>query len=295
MRTSSSRQRSSDVVRPLVPRREHYDLQLGQILHGTLELEALITLFGSELGREIPHDGLRYRYPERSLEFGSGRMIANTSNYRLQMEGEFLGELQLSRRRRFSDAELALLEARLVSLLSPLRNALKYQAAIAASSLDFLTGAYNRRALDAVLPREVDLGRRNGFPLALIMLDIDHFKAVNTLHGHVAGDQVLEGIVRGIRSSVRGSDLLFRYGGEEFAVVLSNTGSAGALNVAEKIRVQTAELVHRTAGGEVAVTLSLGVTTLLSTDDPGAMIARADLALREAKRRGRNRVAYAPG
>lgn len=293
MRSSSPPQRRRD-VRPLVPRSGHQELQFGQLLHGTLELDALVALFGSELAPEVPHDGLRYRHTERSLECGSGKMAANTCNYRLQIAGEFLGELQLSRRSRFSEAELAVLETRLVSLLSPLRNALKYQAAIAASSLDFLTGAYNRRALDAVLPREVDLGLRNGLPLSLIMLDIDHFKAVNTRHGHVAGDQVLEGIARAIRGTVRRTDLLFRYGGEEFALVLSNTDGTGALKVAEKLCSQAAVLIHQTTGGEVVVTLSLGVTTLRSTDEPAAMIARADRALREAKRRGRNRVACAP-
>jgi diguanylate cyclase (GGDEF)-like protein len=278
----------------VAPRRSYHELQLVQALHGTLELEALVTLFGSELRSEIPHDGLRYRHPERALECGSGKIVANICSYRLQMAGEFLGDLQLSRRSRFSEAELALIETRLVSLLSPLRNALKYQAAIAACSLDFLTGAYNRRALETTLPREVELGHRHGLPLSLVMLDVDHFKAVNTHYGHMAGDQVLEGIVRCIKASVRSSDLLFRYGGEEFALLLSNTDGAGALRVAEKIRAAAASLVQATDGGEVAVTLSLGVTALRPTDTPGAMIARADRALRDAKRRGRNRVARAP-
>jgi diguanylate cyclase (GGDEF)-like protein len=267
---------------------------LSQALQTTLELDTLIALFGAEIGKDVAHDGLRYWHTERDLECTLGENAANTCSYRLRIDGEDLGELKFFRRRRFAEAELVLIETRLSSLLYPLRNALKYRAAVDASSQDYLTGAFNRRALDIVLLREIRLVRRHGFPLSLVMLDIDRFKEVNTRHGHLVGDKVIQRMVACIQSSMRSSDLVFRYGGEEFVLLLSNTDSDGACHLAEKIRVAVAELRHPAEADDIAITLSLGVASHAPGDDAQQLLARADAALRDAKRCGRNRVLSAP-
>ncbi|MGE3297555.1 MAG: GGDEF domain-containing protein [Porticoccaceae bacterium] len=270
------------------------ELMLSQALQTTLELDRLVALFGAEIGKDVAHDGLRYWHAERDLECSLGEKAANTCSYRLRIDGEDLGELTFSRRRRFAEAELVLIETRLSSLLYPLRNALKYRAAVDASSYDYLTGAFNRRALDIALLREIRLVRRHGFPLSLVMLDIDRFKDVNTRHGHVVGDRVIQRMVACIRSGIRSSDLLFRYGGEEFVLLLSNTHGDGALHLAEKIRVAVADLRHQVEGDDIAITLSLGVASHAPGDDVQQLLVRADAALRDAKHRGRNRVLSAP-
>lgn len=289
---------------PVTPSRRHRpapasgasprELMLIQALQSTLELDALVALFGTEVGKDVAHDGLRYWHAERGLECNLGESAANTCSYRLRIEGEDLGELKFFRRRRFAEAELVLIETRLSSLLYPLRNALKYRAAIDASSRDYLTGAFNRRALDMALLREINLVRRHGFSLSLVMLDLDRFKEVNTRYGHMVGDQVIQGVVGCVRGGMRSCDLLFRYGGEEFVLLLSNTDREGALHLAEKIRVAVAKLRHPVEAGDIAITLSLGVTSHAQGDDPQQILMRADAALRDAKQSGRNRVFFAP-
>lgn len=294
----------NSVMSPVTPSMRHRptpasgaaqrELMLTQALQSTLELDALVALFGAEVSKDVAYDGLRYWHTERGLECTLGESAANTCSYRLRIEGEDLGELKFFRRRRFAEAELVLIETRLSSLLYPLRNALKYRAAVDASSYDYLTGAFNRRALDIALLREISLVRRHGFPLSLVMFDIDHFKEVNTLHGHMIGDQVIQRMAACIKNSIRSSDLFFRYGGEEFVLLLSNTDSEGARYLAEKIRAAVAEVRHPSTAGDIAITLSLGVTNHTQGDDAQQMLVRADAALREAKRSGRNRAVFAP-
>lgn len=273
--------------------RGHRELMLVQTLQSTLDLEALLALFGAAVGKDIAHDGMRYWHTERGLDCNVGETAANTCSYRLRVDSEDLGELQFFRRRRFVETELMTIETSLAGLLYPLRNALKYREAVEASSFDYLTGTLNRRALDLVLSREVDLARRHGVPFSMVMLDIDHFKAVNTRHGHLAGDQVIRAVARCVMDNTRRSDELFRYGGEEFVLLLSNTDAAGAHCLAEKIRQAVANLRHPVAGDEIAVTLSLGVASQRQGDDSGQLIERADGALRKAKQGGRNQTVLA--
>ncbi len=159
---------------------------------------------------------------------------------------------------------------------------------------DALTGLYNRRAFEARLSETFALAVRQRQPLALMMLDADHFKAVNDLHGHLVGDRVLRALTDEIRAGLRDSDFAGRYGGEEFAVVLPNTDANGAWSVAERIRCRV-EAVSVPAGSSVVnVTVSAGVASLKSDmTGPQDLVAAADEALYAAKRAGRNRVAVA--
>lgn len=154
------------------------------------------------------------------------------------------------------------------------------------ASHDSLTQALTRRVILARAEEELARQRREGAPVSLMMLDLDHFKAVNDQLGHQRGDAVLVDFVAGSRALLRASDLLGRYGGEEFLVLLPATDAATALEVAERLRLA------RSASPELpACTVSIGVAT---THGPGdslqALLARADQALYGAKRAGRNRV-----
>ena len=132
------------------------------------------------------------------------------------------------RRQRFSDGEIARLENFLCMLVYPLRNALQYHEAVLSSFTDPLTGACNRAAMQTAFERELNLARRQQTPLSVIMLDIDHFKKINDRYGHSNGDCVLRSVSQCVANTIRSSDMLFRYGGEEFVVLLSNTNRAGA-------------------------------------------------------------------
>ncbi|GIX31055.1 MAG: hypothetical protein KatS3mg124_1527 [Porticoccaceae bacterium] len=156
---------------------------------------------------------------------------------------------------------------------------------------DPLTGLANRRTLVETLVREVARARRSGSSLAILLIDLDHFKAVNDRFGHRVGDRVLKEVAERIRARLRGQDLLARYGGEEFVAVLPDTDLAGAETVAEAIRRALADAPLQVRG--LRVTASLGVAAAPGeAPDPAGerLLAAADRALYAAKRAGRNRV-----
>ncbi|MEO8751527.1 MAG: diguanylate cyclase [Casimicrobiaceae bacterium] len=156
---------------------------------------------------------------------------------------------------------------------------------------DGLTGLYNRKKLDEILADQFARFRRNHHPFALLMLDLDNFKAINDSYGHAAGDEVLVKVASILRQSVRDIDYVARYGGEEFAAVLAETTSEEALVVAERIRVGVDIPSIRAGNQVIAVTVSVGIAQSREGDDsPAMMLFRADHALYEAKREGRNRV-----
>ena len=154
---------------------------------------------------------------------------------------------------------------------------------------DELTGIYNRRQFLVLADREWARCRRYDMGAALLMLDVDHFKRVNDLHGHLAGDLMLREIARAIADTLRHADFLGRFGGEEFIVFLPHTETLGALDVAERIRERIAAISLEWRGERISTTLSVGVGTLGSEHDTvGALIADADRALYSAKHAGRN-------
>jgi two-component system, cell cycle response regulator len=158
---------------------------------------------------------------------------------------------------------------------------------------DPLTGLYNRRYMESHVTSLVEQALARGKPLALLVLDIDYFKAVNDAHGHDAGDDVLREFATRLKKAIRGIDLACRYGGEEFVVVMPETDMAIAAIVAERIRRRIAGEPFSIDSGAAAldVTISVGIAALSGVSDtPAAIIKRADQALYRAKRDGRNRV-----
>jgi diguanylate cyclase (GGDEF)-like protein len=159
------------------------------------------------------------------------------------------------------------------------------------SLTDELTGLPNRRAFMRRLEDEVARVQRYGFPLSFVLIDLDHFKAVNDEHGHAAGDEVLRVYSRNVLSIFRHHDMVARYGGEEFAVLLPNTDSDGTIRALNKVRRRAAETRWQTNGTVAAVpTFSAGVSLYKPGESAGAFIERADKALYRAKRLGRNRI-----
>lgn len=157
---------------------------------------------------------------------------------------------------------------------------------------DPLTGAFNRRYLDEAASNHIALAKREGRDIAIAIMDIDDFKPINDRFGHDVGDRVISVLVDLIREQIRQSDLIVRFGGEEFVLLLPNTGLEDAEHVAEKIRQQVAA---SQAVAPVRFTLSIGVTVVSSLDQNiSDSIARADKALYQAKRAGKNRVGRSP-
>jgi len=161
--------------------------------------------------------------------------------------------------------------------------------------IDGLTGAHNKRFFLEFLEREIARCSRYGRPLSLIIFDIDHFKQVNDVHGHLTGDYVLKELCRRLLCRTRKEELLARYGGEEFACVLPETDHEGAIAFAEQVRMITASTPFEYEGDSFQVTISLGVTTLNNDGgdkivEPAVLIKEADENLYIAKNGGRNQV-----
>ncbi len=158
---------------------------------------------------------------------------------------------------------------------------------------DELTGLHNRRAIHKLLEQQLALARRNGQPLALLIVDIDHFKQINDDYGHLSGDQALRAMAAGLQRRLRTQDIVGRWGGEEFIVILPGTAAAGARTLAETLR-RSAEQAELAAldGRLIRFTISIGLHALdlAGGNERDDMIAAADRALYLAKQNGRNRV-----
>ena len=261
-------------------------------LHQTLDITSLLDLFAEEANRLIAFDSLAYRRTRQTGDFGYLRGSGGPHHciYNLSLQREDLGTLRFDRRQRFSEDELAILEQFIGILVQPLRNAWRYREALEAAMTDGLTGLGNRRALDDALTRSAELARRHEQPLSLIMLDLDHFKDINDRLGHIAGDEVLTQIGDLLPETLRTSDQSFRYGGEEFAIILPQTDHEAAFQVAERLQTALRETAFECDAGEIKLTGSFGVASLESDDTPQDLIDRADQALYGAKREGRDRI-----
>ena len=188
-------------------------------------------------------------------------------------------------------SHVANLDAQVASRTAQLQAALDEIRALTVT--DALTGCFNRRHLDARLSEETLRCHRSGYPLAVLMADIDHFKNVNDSLGHAAGDSVLRGVADVFKDAMRRRlDWVARFGGEEFVIVLPDTDIGRAVAIAERLRqaIEATRLSH--SGHEIRVTASFGVAECLETDDAASLLARADSMLYRAKQAGRNRVVW---
>jgi diguanylate cyclase (GGDEF)-like protein len=171
-----------------------------------------------------------------------------------------------------------------------LENARLFRESQTQAITDALTGVYNRRGLFQLGEFEFQRSRRINRPFSVMMFDIDHFKQVNDKYGHAAGDQVLHQVAQRCLKNSRATDLVGRYGGEEFVMLLTETNLHAAHAIAERLRLGIMKSSFHTDAGEISITLSIGVAEAGKTDTLEALIERADAALYQAKHTGRNRV-----
>jgi diguanylate cyclase (GGDEF)-like protein len=191
----------------------------------------------------------------------------------------------------FGGTDLRLLVSFATTTTTAIQNATLHSEVQKQAITDTLTGLYNRRGFFELSQREIDRVRRFGHPLSAIMLDIDHFKLVNDTYTHAVGDEVLRLLAERLRNSLREVDILGRYGGEEFVILLPETDLFGACTIAERLRKSVEETGLTTSTGPISITVSLGVTRATpSTTDLSELLNQADIALYAAKQAGRNRV-----
>ena len=263
-------------------------LQISGLLQTSLNIEEIISLFSAEISPLIAHDHVNFVNEKFDINFSVGERARYSCTYELNINEHKMGIVSLSRDKKFLAEDTEQLEYLICALHYPLRNALLYQEAVRAANKDPLTGVGNRGAMTSTLHRELEKAFRHNRSLGLIMMDIDHFKKINDKYGHSVGDVALQSLVACAEKSVRISDMMFRYGGEEFVIVLPETDQSGVLRLAKRIRRRVEKLETRIQNHLIHITVSIGITTLQESDDEKSFVARADHALYKAKRDGRN-------
>ncbi len=294
---SSTSAVSSKAIQPaiLTPEQElQLRLRLLQSLQTTLDTQPLLQLFFKQLQTRLAVNGMRFIPGNQQVDVKFGRDNLHHCDYSLALDGNTLGKLVFSRNKRFAENELQIIEEWLGMLVHPLRNALQYQAALRLTMLDPLTGIGNRTSLEVSLRREMHLAERYQQDFSLLLIDVDHFKQINDRHGHALGDEVLKQVASIIRHLSRSSDLTFRYGGEEFVVLLGKTSTKGAHIIAERIRKSIDAAQFSVGEKQVRASVSIGIATHKrdQQEHVNTFFERADQALYQAKHEGRNRVVF---
>lgn len=268
-------------------------LRIANLLQTTLDDAEIFRYFYQEIQSAVAVDGLTYRHSIAAVQLREGRRGQHRATYRLSTQDSYLGDIEFSRRQRFTEQELAKLESLLDLFVYPIRNALRYQDALRSALTDPLTGAGNRLALGNAMKREIELCRRYDRTMSILMVDIDCFKNINDLYGHNVGDQVLIKVAEVIRNSLRDADSVYRMGGEEFLTLMSATPHSEACMIANRLR-QNLQNHTETSESTPGVTASIGVCEFhpeMSMDD---FVNAADKAMYRAKKQGRNQVCAAP-
>ncbi|MGM0677440.1 GGDEF domain-containing protein [Ectothiorhodospira marina] len=263
-------------------------------LQTTLDLEELLEIFANAVAGMVPHDGLTFDQPDMGIHISRGRLSRHVCSYNLMVERTEIGQIRLLRGRKFKESELIALEEALSALTYPLRNALLYHQALTSAQTDPLTGLLNRISMTRMVDRELAMAARSGRQVCMLVVDVDLFKRVNDTHGHQAGDHVLVAVAERLSALTRKSDMVFRYGGEEFVIVLSETDAESAATAAGRVQevIRSAPLTLD-AGEQIWITASIGVALQHPDDSPASLFKRADQAMYRAKHGGRDRIEWA--
>ena len=273
-------------------------LELSLKLQRSLRIDGVMQQFVTHLSQAIPFDSAHLVDIETRW-YSSQSARQHRQIYPIRQSDRCLGYIIFTRTTAFNSIESNGLRHVLTDLTHPLKNAMRFERAFSASRYDALTGLGNRSGFEHALEGEILRAHRNDEPLSLIMLDVDHFKQFNDRYGHLAGDRILEWLSQHIRACIHHNDQVFRYGGEEFVILLDQTPLDKACLLAARIRNRIGSRPALIKGPSILnqensrklcipITVSLGIAQLTKDDVPRALLARADKALYAAKSQGRN-------
>ncbi|PCK03555.1 MAG: GGDEF domain-containing protein [Alteromonadaceae bacterium] len=264
--------------------------KLAHNLQSTLDLETALELFFNNTQDLVRTSGLTYYSIDESFQLPLGTQCQHSVQYAISSTNTHLGKIRFTRDKAFMESELTVLEMLIGVLFFPLRNALLYREALQSSMRDTLTGIGNRASMEMSFAREIKLSKRHQQPLTMLLIDVDHFKHVNDTAGHRNGDKTLQHIVKTTQTSLRETDQIFRFGGEEFVAMLHNTSLVHARLIAERIRLGVAMSPINLDNNDIHTTVSIGVSALEESDNADTFFEKTDRALYRAKNDGRNRV-----
>jgi diguanylate cyclase (GGDEF)-like protein len=260
----------------------------GEALARSLDLETLQKVAGETVPQLVPGHDVWVASPQLGLNEPDDAELAQ--RFPMEVAGEPVGVIGIRPSAvPLSEHQRAALVTAAALLGVSIKNAELFRQVLEMSVRDPMTGCFRRYYAIELIETELQRARRTARPLSIVMFDLDHFKSINDQFGHPCGDAVLSAVGRRMTTVLRGSDIKCRYGGEEFLLLLPDTPTAGAMRVAESLRVALEESPVLWDGKSIPVTASFGVTTAVpGVDTPLAIITRADAALYRAKQAGRN-------
>jgi diguanylate cyclase (GGDEF)-like protein len=271
-----------------LPLSERGQLKLHQRLLGTLEIGTLINRFFGWLSEQQQITGIEYIHPVENITLAAGSPKKHKAKYMLRLEQHYFGEIIITSQKRFSEQDLLTHEQSLGIVIHYLKNAIDHQSLEKIAFHDALTGVMNRTALEELLPKEAERAQRYNFDLSVMMIDIDHFKTINDCIGHMGGDEILRHVSTAIKSQLRKSDMPFRYGGDEFLLILPNTDLVGAHQAATRIMASLNKEVAEIPNCPVSPKLSIGIAAYQQGESHEDLLRRVDNALYDSKNNGRN-------
>ncbi len=263
---------------------------IAERLFRQLALGDLISDFFLIAEEQLSFSSIEFCHEGTDFSLSMGEAEQHRLNYDMEVANQPLGSIAVTRGKPFSQTEIHKLETLLAHLGYPLRNAALYSHALRSAHNDPLTGVNNRAAMEVAIPREIQLAQRRNEPLSLLIIDTDHFKQINDQLGHLIGDQALQKLAQVFSDCVRNTDLIFRYGGDEFIIALPDTDNKGDREVAERIRRSVAQCTFTGDNKTLTLSVSIGMTQIKTKDTLKSALHRADQALYKAKENGRNQV-----
>jgi len=256
------------------------NLALLEQLQTTLDVKDLIDIFAIEVAKYLDFAGIYFKHVDVNASARGSRQAKAERQFELKINDQFLGIITYAVNTPISIFNDKVLTELHQLLINPLNNAVKYHQAIQLAMQDSLTQLGNRRSFDEQIKRSIAQANRRQASVGLILCDLNKFKAVNDLFGHAIGDNVLIHFSKALRQSVRDTDYVFRFGGDEFAIIVTDA-SRQSLTVIEQRIYYT--MSQDTLLTKYNVTSSLGLTFMKRTDDVSSFFQRADQALYSQK------------
>ena len=269
-------------------------------LYRHIEIDNLLQAFVDRLSAAVYQDVFEFRNSDLDVDFRfRGKRVAADVpyklHYRITDRTGYLGVIEIGRKTQFRSAEVRRINAAVDAFAGPLNNANLYRRACQSAFRDPLTGVRNRAALDEALSQKSATSLRRDTSLVLLVCDVDRFKAVNDNCGHTVGDEVLRHFARILQDNTRESDIVFRYGGDEFVIALQDTQLEGGSELAQRIRKAVKHTSVHIANACINVTTTIGVTEVRKHESLDDAFLRADEALLSGKKLGKDRVITSPG
>jgi diguanylate cyclase (GGDEF)-like protein len=272
-------------------------MQLSNLLQLSLETDKILQLFFNYIKHHFKLTNLLYQNNciDASILLKDKVTIIKTSRkhnikFELFYQDKFLGNIEFISKIKLTPNKIIELKEYINLLILPIKNSMLYSQAVKETRTDPLTKTGNKLALLEDLKYHFSLSNRYNSPLSVLFIDIDYFKIINDRYGHYIGDQVLTNLGSTLKSIIRKSDTVYRFGGEEFVIILENTNQNGAINLAKKIKsyIKKNQNLFSFNSNIINLTLSMGIATKQSNDTEESLIKRSDDALYTAKNKGRN-------